>query len=512
MPEPARLYHGLASILLDAGVVTAEQIDLGLDRHRETGMRIGETLVEIGAATEEDIGWALARQLGLPFVDVQPDALDHDLVRSFPAGLLYRLHAVPLLRLEEGLSVAFSDPTDAAAILHLEAMAGCPVLASVTTPSSVRRVLGPLLGAHSAAGAARAAASAGTPSTVVWERSGLDFLHFHLHRAQTAGAMALHFIPEPGGVRVHQRLGTGIVPVASEPLETYEALLTQLEILGAPIGAAGPLHRVAEIVVPLPGQPIRLGVALLMHEGAVHVTLRLPAAAGPPASIEAMGLDAVDLACVREVMHRSAGLVLVSGPVGSGCTHTLACLLAEALRQERSAMVFGQLPDMAIRDRVVITLPGAEARAEWESIVTEHAPDVVVLDDITSAEELGALTASAGMGRLVLARTDWGDSFALLEQLTARPHGRSAAASRLLMLIQQRLLPPSAAAPGAPRVRLEVLVISDVMRSTLRAGANAAGLLQLARAEGFLDLAARLDAEVRAGRLDAAAALRAQVI
>ena len=175
-------------------------------------------------------------------------------------------------------------------------------------------------------------------------------------------------------------------------------------------------------------------------------------------------------------------------------------------------MVFGALPPLAVRDRVVLALPGEEARASWESIVTEHAPDVVVLDDVTSGEDLGALTSAAGMGRLVLARTDWGDSFALLEQLASRPHGRSAAARRLQLILQQRLLPPGSGGEPGPRIRTEVLVISDVMRATLRAGASAAALRQLALAEGFRDLATSLEAEVRAGRLDAALAARALAV
>lgn len=511
MSEPTGVYHGLAAILLDAGVVTAEQIERGLERHRETGMRIGETLVEIGAATEVDIGWALSRQLGLPLVDLQSDTLDPDLIRAFPASLLHRLHAVPLLRSDDGISIAFSDPTDAKALLHLESLAGCPIRASVTTPSAVRRVLAPYLGAHAAASPGRASAAAAGPTPVVWERSGAEFLHFHLHTAMQAGASAIHFIPEPGGVRVYQRRSNGLVAVVSEPVDAFEALLTQLEMLGAPMGASSEgLHRFAEVEVELPERTLRLGVALLVHGGATQVTLRLPASAGLPDSLETLGLDPVDLACVREVLHRVAGLVIVSGPVGSGCSHTLACLLAEALREDRSAMVFGPSPAIGIRDRVIFTMPGTDACRDWEAIVTSHTPDVVVLDDAATGEDLSALTASAGMGRLVLARADWGDSFALLEHLTARPHGRSVAASRLQLVIQQRLLPPAApGASAAPRARLDVLVVSDVMRATLRAGASADALRHLARAEGFQDLASRLEADVRSGQIDAATAARA---
>ena len=98
----------LTDILLEAGVVTAEQIDTALEHQRTAGVRVGEALVELGAASEADIGWALARQLGFTYLDLTPGALDPELVRSFPEGLLRRLLAVPLLRADNVLSVALA--------------------------------------------------------------------------------------------------------------------------------------------------------------------------------------------------------------------------------------------------------------------------------------------------------------------------------------------------------------------------------------------------------------------
>lgn len=510
MSEPAYAHHGITSILLDAGVVTAAQIDDGLSRQRETGMRIGETLVEIGAATEEDIAWALARQLGLPFVDLRSDTLDPDLIREFPAGLLYRLHAVPLLRSDEGLSIAFSDPTDTQANAHLEALAGCPLQPSVTTPSAIRRVLAPLLGAH--AGVAHAAAEPAPGSAVVWDRSGANFLHFHLHAARRAGATGLHFVPSAGGVGVFQRGPSGLVRVATESHETFEALLTQLELLGAPVGDPGAdVQRVGHIELATPGGPDRLDVALLAHEGGTSVTLRLPPDGGAPASLEALGLEPVDVARVRDVLDRPAGLVLVCGPAGSGCTATLACLLAECAREHRAALVFGDLGARSPVPGLTLQLTAPAARAAWEHVVTQHEPDVVVLDDLVRGDHVEALSAGAGMGRLVLARTDWGDTFALLEHAAAQPHSRSAIASRLLLVLQQRLLPAAGRTP-AQRARFEVLVVSDRLREAIRGHASARDLRQLAEAEGFRGLDRTLADEVRAGTLDAAAIARACMV
>jgi len=132
---------GITDILLEAGVVTPEQIQTALEYQRSAGVRVGEALVELGAVSEHDIAWALARQLGFTYLDLTPAALDLDLVRSFPAGLLRRLLAVPLLREDNALSAAFGDPTDREAIAELEHVAGMRVVPNVAVPSTIYRVL-----------------------------------------------------------------------------------------------------------------------------------------------------------------------------------------------------------------------------------------------------------------------------------------------------------------------------------------------------------------------------------
>jgi len=88
---PARTgTHYISEILLAAGVVTEQHIAAALAQQGRTGQRMGEALVELGAATENDIGLALARQFGYTFLDLSPEALDAELVASFPEGLLRR--------------------------------------------------------------------------------------------------------------------------------------------------------------------------------------------------------------------------------------------------------------------------------------------------------------------------------------------------------------------------------------------------------------------------------------
>src|SRR6185503_4558902 len=126
-------------------------------------------------------GWALARQLELPFMDPQPDALDRDLLKSFPDGLLVRLDAVPLVMEDATLSVALADPTDSEGLEELSQAAGRPLTLAVATPTSIRRVLLNVLGVRRPE-AAPAPATIATDQKfdVQWDRSGTTFLLFHV--------------------------------------------------------------------------------------------------------------------------------------------------------------------------------------------------------------------------------------------------------------------------------------------------------------------------------------------
>ncbi len=507
----------ITDILLEAGVVTTEQIDAALDSQRDSGTRIGEALVELGAASESDIGWALARQLGFTYLDLVPEALDPELVRSFPEGLLRRLLAVPLVRSENVLTVAFGDPTDREAIAELEHVAGMAIIPSVAVPSMIYQVLDRFGGVRS-----DASARTGTPhhahhahrATVLREGSGAHLLAGQLRRALHSHATEIHYLPEGEEIRVFHRIGGRLVFAGSGPASITYLLLARLEALGGPPYDGEVTHCNGRAVCPLGDQDVLLDVSLLGSESGLVITLGIRDAGGVVPPLEGLGIDAVDLACVRGVLDQPAGLVLISGPERSGCSTTLASMLSALKLDARRSIAFERATGTPLPSPTRLALLPAVARQTWSEIVVGQNADVVALDDVFTGQDAAGALASAASGRFVLATTDWSDSFALIDFLASRPGGAQILADRLRLVVQQRMarfVPPGGSAdlgPTPTRPVFEVLLVSDSLRSALRDGAPVARLRALAAADGFRDLGEQLHALVGLGKLSLAEAAR----
>lgn len=517
----------ITAILVEGGAVTPEQVDVALARQRETGRRIGESLVELGFVSEEDIGWALARQLGIPFVDVRPETLDLELVRSFPDGALRRLQAVPLFRSEAGITAAVADPTDRDSMQEFERLCDAPASCVAATPSAIEKALDGILGRNPAPRARGPEAAEGVHFDVLWERSGETFLNFHLSQARRLGIGEVHFTCADGWLHVRHRAATRLCTVGREPAAVAEVLLARLEALGMKPLAGGEEHReisagcaIASVV-----QPIH--VSVLAARDGVSVTVRLLDDGSERPRFETLGLEPLDVAQLRETLLEPSGLLLVSGPKGSGCGTTLGALLAEIPTAESRWAVFTRDPRRPFVPPGVDVVSGPPL-AQWRRIAMAHSLDGVVVDGGLEGRRVRAVIDGATHGRWVLGRTDWEDSFALLEWLMRAPGGRSAIARRLRAVIQQRMVAtpranasspaddgPEAAASTAGRAEplqlpvFEVLHVTDVLRRAVLGGASGAELRAIAEGDGFRPLSELLRAGVQRGRLDPRDAARA---
>lgn len=453
MPHHTRT---LSSILVECGIVTDAQVEQALQRQRETGLLIGETLVELGFTTEENIGWALSKQLGFPYADVHPNTVDAEQVRRFPEPLLRRIQAVPLFGTDEEVTVAMADPTDSDAVHELKASIDTSVALVIGSPGSIRRALDAVYGVGRAAGAPGGVLPAGRVRTnappsgrrdVVWDRAGTNFLLFHLHAAIKDRASEVHFIPVGDEMTVSYRTEEGLKPQASEQIETSLYLRARLSVLGVPDLDSGGDSSWGAAVVDVGPTRVRLSACHARVDDGVATVIRLGPAPETAPDLSTLGLSPVGEAEIRDFVEGPEGIVIVTGPPRVGGSLLLASLATLASRPHRRTLVLEPAPTcpypaLAVRVRVGA---GASVLATWERLAVGLGADVVVLEEVLHGSDVEGIFRGATVGRLVFARTDWLDGDALLSFLAKGRNGRAVLRDRPFALVTM----PAARREGA---------------------------------------------------------------
>ncbi len=142
MIRKRRLSHKrLGEILLEKGMVSPEQLAVAVERAPGQGRSLGEELIAMNAASEEDILHAFVHQYSFPFVRLGDYDVDPEVVRIVPRDVALEHTVFPVERFQNSLTVAFSNPLDLAALERLQTLSGCSVQAFVTTASEIRRMI-----------------------------------------------------------------------------------------------------------------------------------------------------------------------------------------------------------------------------------------------------------------------------------------------------------------------------------------------------------------------------------
>jgi type IV pilus assembly protein PilB len=517
-PRVASSRRLLGALLVSQGALSPEELEEALQLQCDSGERLGEILVRLGKANEEEVWQALAGQLGLPF-HPPPLAPEATAVRVLPPALARRKRVLPLALTPREVHVALGDPLDLAVVDEIQFRTGRRVRTVVTTPSSLRSGL---VAAYGTDGASRAPAT--PPGSVPGSRKdpGEDpaeaahgseppegsvsrQVETLLRRAVESRASDLHIEQGREEVVIRERVDGVLRRVTSLPGEARLALLSRIKVVaGMDISVK---RRPQDGGFPFRHGPriLSVRVSTLPVEGGEKAVLRLLDPTAVPSALGNLGLGDQDLARLREMIRAGRGVILVAGPTGSGKSSTLFGALGELDREGLNIVTLEDpieyrvegVNQVQVNARAGLTFPAA-----LRSVLRQD-PDVIMVGEIRDRETAEIAMAAAMTGHLVLSTVHTIDAPGAVTRLLQMGVASHLVAGGLSGVVSQRLLRrrcPSCGGHGGdcPRCHagyrgrtgvFQVLVMDDALREEVLNGASTGVLRRLAERGGMGSMA-----------------------
>ncbi|HEX4927512.1 MAG TPA: GspE/PulE family protein [Burkholderiales bacterium] len=419
-PEKIRL----GDTLIAQKIISQEQLKLALEQQKKSGRRLGRILVEHGFANDEQIGEAISRQLNIPYVNLKTHNLNGQLVRRLPETQARRFRALLLEERPGGAyRVGMADPTDLFAYDELARLLKRDIEAAVVGEAALLQTIDRVYRrTDEISGLARELerdvgetyVDFGALGTGVGAEDApvVKLLQSIFEDAVQVNASDVHIEPQETRLQIRFRIDGALMPQTETDAKIAPALALRLKLMAGLDISEKRLPQDGRLMVNVRDQKIDVRMSTMPCQHGETVVLRLLNRAGALKSLDRLGMPEDVRQRFAEIMHRSAGMVLVTGPTGSGKTTTLYAALAEVNTPERKIIT--------VEDPVEYRLPGITQVQVNEKIdltfgrvlrsTLRQDPDVILIGEIRDEETAQIGLRAALTGHLVLSTVHTKDS------------------------------------------------------------------------------------------------------
>ncbi len=413
-PSPGRPLLG--QVLKARGIIRESQVQAALGEQRTHGGLIGQALVEMGACTPGDLALALAEQAGMETVDLSQERPTEEAIGTIDGSAAHAYGVLPL-RLEGGvLLVALADPMNTAVLEDLSFTTGYETRAVVADGELIRSLVLELYGEESTlADAIADAANAsigGDAESAAQSKPVVRLLNSILHRAIRDRASDVHFEVYEDVFRIRYRVDGSLYEVEAPPPHLAVPLVSRIKVMADLDITEGRVPQDGRIELAIDGRPVDLRVATLPGAAGEGCVMRVLDRSAVSLDLEALGLQPHDEAALRAMTTLPHGIVLVTGPTGSGKTTTLYAMLSEANSPDTKIITVEDPVEYDIAGIVQVPI-NDEIGVTYASVlrsILRQDPDKILVGEIRD-KETGATAVEASLtGHTVFATIHTNDA------------------------------------------------------------------------------------------------------
>lgn len=413
-PSPGRPLLG--QVLKTRGVIRESQVQAALGEQRTHGGLIGQALVEMGACTAGDIALALAEQAGMETVDLNRERPTEEAIAAVDGSAAHAYGVLPLRIDGDVLLIALADPMNTAVLEDLSFTTGFETRAVVADGEQIRALVLELYGEESTlADAIADAANAslgGDAESAAQSKPVVRLLNSILHRAIRDRASDVHFEVYEGVFRIRYRVDGALYEVEAPPPHLAVPLVSRIKVMADLDITEARVPQDGRIELAIDGRPVDLRVATLPGASGEGCVMRVLDRSAVSLDLQALGLQPHDEAALRAMTTLPHGIVLVTGPTGSGKTTTLYAMLSEANSPDTKIITVEDPVEYDIEGIVQVPINddiGVTYASVLRSILRQD-PDKILVGEIRD-QETGATAVEASLtGHAVFATIHTNDA------------------------------------------------------------------------------------------------------
>jgi type IV pilus assembly protein PilB len=410
----------LGEILKERRKVSQGQIQEALAQQREKGGQIGRILVEMGAVTDADVAEALAVQAGLELVDLAAVTPPPEVVARVDAQTAQAYRIVPFK--EEGgeLWIALADPMNTAVLDDLRFLTGRTVRAALAGDAAIDAALKRFYAQKAEEGLdslldeveRQAKGSIDDPDALARSAPVVRLLNYILLTAIRDRSSDIHFEPFDDEFKVRYRVDGTLFELRSPPKHLAIALISRIKVLANLDIAETRLPQDGRIELMVGGRNVDLRVSTLPTMFGESCVLRVLDRSVVSLDLRNLGLRPEEMALVKDLIDRPHGIVLVTGPTGSGKTTTLYSAL-NAANSDEIKIVTTEDPVEYDLDGIIQVQVNDEIDVTYSAClrsILRHDPDIILVGEIRDRETAQIAVEAALTGHLVLSTLHTNDA------------------------------------------------------------------------------------------------------
>ncbi len=433
----------LGEMLVESGLTTKEQVEKALEHSRKNGIRLGKALIRMNVLEEEDIIKVLSEQLNIPYVDVGNILFDPEIVTLIPEAFAKKNKVIPLFMVDETMTVAISDPLNVYIIDDLANIVGKKINIVISTEKDIETALRNFYANESGVAEGFELEGIDFQESGANEKPVIKLVNNILISAVREEASDIHLEPGKTKLRVRFRVD-GVLHTHRIQIPTYlnAAVISRLKIMADLDIAEKRSPQDGRFPLDISGKKLDIRVSTLPTIFGEKIVLRLLDKSNILVGLDSLGIDETDMDLVLDALKTVNGILLVTGPTGSGKTTTLYAALQMLNSEDKNIVTVEDPVEYQLKhvSQVQVNPQAGITFASGLRSILRQDPDIIMVGEIRDAETAEIAVQAALTGHLVLSTIHTNNAVSTISRLLDMKVEPFLLASSVRAIIAQRLI------------------------------------------------------------------------